>query len=86
MDLPQTSLLLLTHFQLMFHYYTPPKTSENLRFYDVFKGFRSGTAVENGLSEFKKLINFYIFWSYQKKQSLLIISGGIEVNLLKFAL
>ena len=27
------------------------KTSENQRFSDVFKGYRSGTLVENGLNE-----------------------------------
>ena len=27
----------------------PLKTSENLRFSDVFRGYRSGTLVENGL-------------------------------------
>ena len=34
-----------TNVQLLYHL----KTSENLRFCDVFKGYRSGTLVENGL-------------------------------------
>ena len=29
------------------------KTSENRRFLDVFRGYRSGTLVENGLNELK---------------------------------
>ena len=39
----------LTHFPLMFHFYTPMKTWENRRFSDVFRGYRVGTLVENGL-------------------------------------
>ena len=35
----------------MFHFYNPLKTSEILRFWDVFRGYRSGTLVENGLKE-----------------------------------
>ena len=31
----------------------PLKTSENRRFLDVFRGYRSGTLVENGLNELK---------------------------------
>ena len=37
------------HFQAMFLFYTPLKTLENLRFSDVFRGYTSGTLVENGL-------------------------------------
>ena len=33
----------------------PPQTSENLRFSDVFRGYRSGTLVENGLKRVKKV-------------------------------
>ena len=33
----------------MFHFYTPEKTSENRRFFDVFRGYRSGILVKNGL-------------------------------------
>ena len=36
----------------MFHFYSPwkhQKTSGNLRFSDVFRGYRTGTLVENGL-------------------------------------
>ena len=29
------------------------KTFENRRFFDVFRGYRSGTLVENGLNELK---------------------------------
>ena len=36
----------------MFHFYTPLKTSENLRFSDVFGGYRSETLVENGFIYF----------------------------------
>ena len=40
----------LTHFQPMFHFCTPLKTSENRRFSDAFRGYRSGTLVENELN------------------------------------
>ena len=33
----------------------PPKTSENRRFSDVFRGYRSETLVENGLKEILNL-------------------------------
>ena len=45
------SLVQLTNFQPMFHVYTPWKTSEKLRFYDLFKGYRSRILVENGLKK-----------------------------------
>ena len=48
-------LLILTHFQPMFHFYTPLK-SENLWFYDVFRVYRSRALLENGLREFKWII------------------------------
>ena len=35
-------------------------------------------------NEFKGLINFYSPWNYQKFLNFLMISGGIEVNLLRF--
>ena len=38
MDLPQTSLLLLTHFQLMFHYYTPRKHQKTSGFMMFLRG------------------------------------------------
>ena len=37
-------------FQPMFHFYTPLKTSENRRFSDVFREYRSGILVENVLN------------------------------------
>ena len=40
----------LTHFQPMLQFYTLLKTLENLRFSDVFRGYRSGTLVKNGLN------------------------------------
>ena len=42
----------LTHFQPIFHFYTLLKISENIRFSDVFRGYKSGTLVEN---KFKKV-------------------------------
>ena len=33
----------LTLFAPIFHFYTPLKTSENLRFSDVFRGYRNET-------------------------------------------
>ena len=45
----KVTIIPLTHFQTMFHFYTPLKTSENLRFSYVFRGYRSGTLVESGL-------------------------------------
>ena len=40
---------ILTHFQPVFHFYITMKTSENLRFSDVFRGCRTETLVENRL-------------------------------------
>ena len=39
----------LTHFQPMFHFYIPRKHQKTFRFSDVFREYRSGTSVENGL-------------------------------------
>ena len=36
------------------------KTSENLRYSDIFKRYRSGTLVENGLSMFREVVIFII--------------------------
>ena len=36
----------------------PLKTTENLRFSDVFRGYRSGTLVENGLTNFSSSLKF----------------------------
>ena len=36
----------------MLNFYTPLKTSENLRFSDVFNAYRGGTLVKNGLNKF----------------------------------
>ena len=48
----------LTHFQSRFYFYTPLKTSENRRGFDVFRGCRIGAWVENGftiiMSRFRK--------------------------------
>ena len=35
----------------------PLKTSENLRFSDVFRGYRSGTLVKNRLMQFQKFVD-----------------------------
>ena len=43
-------MVYLTHFQLMFHFYSPEK-HQNLGFSDVFLRQRSGTLVENGLKQ-----------------------------------
>ena len=40
---------LLTHFQPMFHFYNPWKHQKTSGFLLVFKGYRSGALVENGL-------------------------------------
>ena len=40
----------LTHFQPMFHFYTSWKHRKNWRFSDVFREYRSGTLVDNGLT------------------------------------
>ena len=51
---------MLTHFQPVFHFYTPLKT-ENLRF-SVFRGYKRGTLVEIGLiSQEKSLQPFRPF-------------------------
>ena len=53
--LRQTLPLILDEFERINQFSTnapllyPPKTSENRRFSDVFRGYRSGTLVENGL-------------------------------------
>ena len=39
----------LIHFQPMFHFDTPQKTSENRMVSDVFRVYRSATLAENGL-------------------------------------
>ena len=39
----------LTHFGPMFHFCTPLKTSGNQRFSVIFRGYRNGALVENGL-------------------------------------
>ena len=38
----------------------PLKTSENFRFSDVFRGYRSGTLVENGFTTNKTMCNSII--------------------------
>ena len=43
---------ILTYFRLMFHFFNPLKTSESQRFSDVFRGYGSGTLVENGLNSY----------------------------------
>ena len=43
----------LTHFQAIFHFYTLLKISENIRFSDVFRGYKSETLVENKLKKVK---------------------------------
>ena len=49
----------LTHFQPMFHFYNPWK-QKTAGFFYVFRGYRSGTLVENGLilrQKMKELIS-----------------------------
>ena len=62
---PQTS----THFQPMFHFCAPLKTSENIGFSDISRGYRSGTLVENGLTTKVTLKNLlelkFVFFSYE---------------------
>ena len=41
--------VILTHFKPKFHFYTPLKMSENQRFSDVFREYRSETLALNGL-------------------------------------
>ena len=62
----------------MWHFYTPLKTSENLRFSDVFKAYRNVILDENGLTYFMSLLPFYtpwkkrkvkVFWSFQGVQT-----------------
>ena len=45
--------VLLTHFSPMFHFYTPLKTSENLWFSDVFRGYKNAAVGWNGLKNCK---------------------------------
>ena len=62
-------LLQLTDFQPMFHFYTPLKTSENLGFSDVFRGYKSQTLVENGLILNSYQVSITLNWnqSIEKK-------------------
>ena len=46
----------LTHFQPMFYFYNPWKYKKNLRFSDVFRGYRSGKLVKNGLIHVSMII------------------------------
>ena len=41
----------------------PLKTSEDLRFSDVFRGYRSGTLAENGLNNSLKILVFQRFFT-----------------------
>ena len=59
----------------MLHFCTL-KTPENLRFSDVFRGYRNVTLGEHGLINF-----FSSLKSLKEIYGLLIISGEIEVNL-----
>ena len=45
--------VLLTHFSPMFHFYTSLKTSENLWFSDVFRGYKNAAVGWNGLKNCK---------------------------------
>ena len=70
----------------------PLKTLENQRFSDVFRGYSSGTLVENGLkwnacklslfnlTHFQPIFHFYTPWKHQKPSDFLMFSGGIEVE------
>ena len=52
------------HVHIPFLY--PLKTSENLKFSDVFRGYRNGTLAWIGLIHFVSLISFYNTWKHQK--------------------
>ena len=47
--IPNNTITNLTYFLPMCHIYTPWKHQKTLRFSDIFRGYRSGTLVENGL-------------------------------------
>ena len=62
-----TPIETLTHFSPMFHFYNPPaaprppKTSENLCFFNVFRSYRNETLDENGLTYLEIWIRTKLF-------------------------
>ena len=60
----------LTHFHLTnVPLLYPLKTSENRRFSDVFKGYRSGTLVVNGLIQKSFMKIYFVLWMVSQKFS-----------------
>ena len=53
----------LSHFQPMFHFYTPWKHQKTSGFTDVFRGCRSRTLVENGLMFLQDFLKLAFFLS-----------------------
>ena len=53
----------LSQFQPMFHFYTPWKHQKTSGFTDVFRGYRSGTLIENGLMFLQDFLNLIFFLS-----------------------
>ena len=53
----------LMRFQLVTHFYTPLKTSENYSFSSVFRGYRSGAVDDNLL---KKVNTTLFIWEFLK--------------------
>ena len=56
--------LKLTLFMPIFHYYTPPKTLENLCFSDVFREYRSGILTWKGLTH----LLLFLFYALRKQK------------------
>ena len=68
--LKQGSLKLDTIIQAIFNHcstYIPPENIRKSRFSDVFRGYRNGTLVENGLTFLKNI--FFVNFSVIKEKS-----------------
>ena len=55
------------------------KTSESLRFSDVFRGYRSGTLVENGFKDGRSVLN--LDYSYDPKTVFLAYFTVLPISL-----
>ena len=62
------------------------KTSENLRFCDVFRGYKRGTPGSSGLTHFSPLLTFYTPWNHQKNFMVISTITNNDANTKTFKL
>ena len=62
------------------------KTSENLRFCDVFRGYKRGTPGSSGLTHFSPLLTFYTPWNHQKNFMVISTITNDDANTKTFKL